>query len=573
MDKNLVNKRVAVYAGTRNLYKNMIIAAHSLLYHSNIEKVFFLIEDDIFPYELPREIECINVSNQTFFSSNGPNFNSSWTYMVLIRAALSKIFPEYDTILSLDVDTIVNENINELWNYNLENYYIAAVKEDDKSTDNFLYINMGVALLNLKKLRDDHKDDEIIAALNNKFYQYNEQDCINELCQGYILELPADYNINNYTYNALHRKIIHFAAIKNWHNLPLVNWYKEDLGIRNKSDSYGLDIIIPTYKNIEALKLTLNSFYCDEIFKWAEKYNFPISITIVDDASELDYSEVQKEFPCVQFIFQSSNSGPGVARQIGLEYTYNPYILFIDTGDYLLSKYAILQIILTIQSTTIPYIYLWRWLNEENHKYSDNGSTLLHGAVYNREFLDIYGIKFCAESSYSNEDVGFNRACRLIFNQLDLFDSTKKIQFFKTPIYMYTYDKNSITHKNNKEFMYTKQLQGLILNTYHVIKIGEKNNIDKIFLWYEVSEIMVRLYYDFLVIMKKNPSFGQEAWTLLQQYYNDLYCKYQMNDELALQAAKSAYIKDIIKLGTQYINVFRFLHDLQNEKIIPEYYY
>ena len=38
-------------------------AAKSLLEHSNVEKIYFFIEDDIFPYALPQEIECINVSN------------------------------------------------------------------------------------------------------------------------------------------------------------------------------------------------------------------------------------------------------------------------------------------------------------------------------------------------------------------------------------------------------------------------------------------------------------------------------------------------------------------------------
>ena len=55
--------RAAVYNGTRNLYENMLAAAKSLLVHSNVEKIYFLIEDDIFPYDLPPEIECINVRN------------------------------------------------------------------------------------------------------------------------------------------------------------------------------------------------------------------------------------------------------------------------------------------------------------------------------------------------------------------------------------------------------------------------------------------------------------------------------------------------------------------------------
>ena len=117
--------------------------------------------------------------------------------MILMRAALSKLFPQYDVILSLDVDTIINENISDLWNIDLTNYYLAAVSEPCKCKDNFISINMGVALINLKKMRDDHKDDEIIKKLNEKEYDYPEQDCISELCQGFIYELNPEYNINN----------------------------------------------------------------------------------------------------------------------------------------------------------------------------------------------------------------------------------------------------------------------------------------------------------------------------------------------------------------------------------------
>jgi hypothetical protein len=45
--------KVAVYAGTRNIYKDMLPSVKSLLIHSDVDKIYFLIEDDIFPYELP----------------------------------------------------------------------------------------------------------------------------------------------------------------------------------------------------------------------------------------------------------------------------------------------------------------------------------------------------------------------------------------------------------------------------------------------------------------------------------------------------------------------------------------
>jgi len=77
--------------------------------------------------------------------------------MVLLRAAYSKIFPNLDRILSIDMDTIVNENISDLWDLDLTNYYIAAVEETELSEEEGSYFNMGVAMLNLKKIREDIK--------------------------------------------------------------------------------------------------------------------------------------------------------------------------------------------------------------------------------------------------------------------------------------------------------------------------------------------------------------------------------------------------------------------------------
>lgn len=565
--------KVAVYAGTRNIYSDMVPAAKSLLIHSDVDKIYFLIEDDEFPYELPPEIECINVSNQTYFDPNGPNYKSKWTYMVLIRAALSKVFPQYDTILSLDVDTIVNENINDIWNYNLDGYYLAAAKELQLSTDTFTYINMGVALLNLKQLREDKKDDEIIHAINTKYYEFNEQDCINELCQGHILELPPDYNICYYTGKPAHRKIIHFAATKIWRELAIVEKYRNIPIVRNIPDKYGLDIIIPSYKNLKALEKTLKSVYDDYMFKLTNAYNFPIQITVVDDNSQIDYQAIQKKFPKVNFIFKEVNEGPGMARQTGMNNTNNPYILFVDSGDYILSKYALLQIILTILSNTIPYLYCWRWLDEFNHTYNEDNSGFLHGVVYKREFLEIHGITFCKESSYANEDIGFNHTCNLIIKQLQHYNDSIKYQTYETPIYMYTYDKQSITHKNKGEFIYLPQLKGITTNIEHAVKIAHNNHVKKDIIWEDVSHIMVRVYYDFYNIMKNKPEQGQMAWDIARKYYFNVFKPYQITDNTIINAAMGRYIPQLQKLKVKRINFNRFLKDLETTEIIPELYF
>ena len=220
--------KAAVYCGTRNLYEKMPTAAKSLLYNSDVDKVYFLIEDDEFPEALPCQIETINVSGQKFFYHGGPNWSSPWTWMVLMRAALHRVFPDLDRILSLDVDTIVDKDISEMWSWPLDKYWLAGADEYKKTkSEGIFYINCGVMMQNLKKLREDGKGDQIIQKLNTFHYEYNEQDCINRYCQGGILEIPSDYNASYYTMPTKNPKIVHFASVRNYIEHPLYIKYRD----------------------------------------------------------------------------------------------------------------------------------------------------------------------------------------------------------------------------------------------------------------------------------------------------------------------------------------------------------
>ena len=214
----MASSKIAVYTGTRNYYEFMVPAVKSLLKNSDVEKIYLLIEDDEFPYQLDK-VETINVSDQEYFHRDGPNMNSRFTYMALMRAALAFVFPQYDRILSLDVDTIVRKNISDLWELPIDNYYMAMAPEFHKSTSDWMYCNAGVTLFNLEKLRDG-KAKEIIRELNREQYPFMEQDVINYLCQGEIYPMDGDYNANSWTTHSDDPKIIHYAGYKDWTSFP-----------------------------------------------------------------------------------------------------------------------------------------------------------------------------------------------------------------------------------------------------------------------------------------------------------------------------------------------------------------
>jgi len=210
--------KVAVYAGTRNIYDQMYVALKSLLLNTQMDRVYLFIEDDEFPYPIPENVHPVNVSEQDYFLPGSPNFNSPWSYMTMLRCALGAMLPDEQKMLWLDCDTIVEEDISDLFAMDINGYYYAGVIEPAKSKDIFRYINAGVLLCNLDLLRGMCKEHEMIAFLNVCKFNWVDQDVINLLCQGRIRVIESIYNSNAFTMPCVRPKIIHYAAVKDFKN-------------------------------------------------------------------------------------------------------------------------------------------------------------------------------------------------------------------------------------------------------------------------------------------------------------------------------------------------------------------
>ena len=221
--------RCVCYMATRSWYDRVVPSIKSLLAHTDVDKIYLLIEDDEFPYHLPK-IHPINVKHQEYLKKDSPNMlGNRWGYMTMMKACLHRILDE-DKVLAIDADTIIQDDISELWDIDLDGYYVAGVREPEKSIGGVfefsnVYINAGVMMMNLAELRKG-RGDEIIQSLNNMHYTFLEQDCINRYCQGKILELPSTYNSTKFTAPVPRAKIIHFAAQRNWFTFPLVEYYR-----------------------------------------------------------------------------------------------------------------------------------------------------------------------------------------------------------------------------------------------------------------------------------------------------------------------------------------------------------
>lgn len=216
-------RKVVVYMGDERIYNDMSTACKSLLYHTHVDHVYFLIDTPGFPGVLPLCVSTINVHDQTIFPVPGPNYHPHYGYMTWMRAALSKLLPSEHVVLLLDPDTLVVDDISPLWDYDISHHYFAAVQETRFYNQPSIhtrqpYFNAGVMLLNLDLMREHHIDDTIISTINTTHYEHLEQDALNFVCSNNILPIPSDYNVSFVTEPTNTPRIRHFLsyAKKDW---------------------------------------------------------------------------------------------------------------------------------------------------------------------------------------------------------------------------------------------------------------------------------------------------------------------------------------------------------------------
>ena len=234
--KDEQQEKVAVYSVTSDKFYFLRASIKSLLFNSDVDKIIVISDADELPKDFPKDIELVTIKKPPkYMHFDGPNSNSEFKLYCLLRVAFHKIFPQYNKILSLDYDTIVRRGISELWDIQLgDDYYVAGVNEPDrtrgsvygyypkrdfKAMSNVMfkhvtYINAGVMLMNLKKLRDDGVGDKMIDMLNEGEYALPEQDVINSACHRNIYLLNPDYNSCNLTRQTVNPKIVHYARME-----------------------------------------------------------------------------------------------------------------------------------------------------------------------------------------------------------------------------------------------------------------------------------------------------------------------------------------------------------------------
>lgn len=209
-----------------------------------------------------------------------------------------------------------------------------------------------------------------------------------------------------------------------------------------------LDIIIPQYSEDESIIKNL----LDSILNQKNIDFNLINVTIVNDSSNvllsnnflLNYQKLN-----IAYIINDKNTGPGLARQKGIDNTDNKYIMFCDADDALANDSVLSKIIPFIKENEPNYLVtnidVEMFLEDKKVLVLKKGKETfpwMHGKVFKREFLLKNNIRFHEDIRHL-EDSYFT-SC--VIGTLP----SNGITYLDIKTYLWKFNFNSLTRTNRK---------------------------------------------------------------------------------------------------------------------------
>lgn len=176
---------------------------------------------------------------------------TQWPISTYYRFIFPFILKDVNKFFYIDADIICLNNAEDLFNVDLENNIIGAVRGSDwgnkyrneaLNLKNHIYFNAGMVVMDIQKWNAFNVFDKIIKAIsrNPDLFELLDQDALNLVLTGQIKYLSAEYNWFNHLntdltkFNKKDIVILHFTASPkpwhlSWYVSPICNSFNRDL--------------------------------------------------------------------------------------------------------------------------------------------------------------------------------------------------------------------------------------------------------------------------------------------------------------------------------------------------------
>lgn len=348
-----------------------------------------------------------------------------------------------------------------------------------------------------------------------------------------------------------------------------------------KKGNNKIDVIIPAYNAQGTITRTLSSILMQSIMK-------DIQVIIVDDATPEpgEYVIIKDKFSQlglnIKMIQLEENSGPGVARQKGIEAGDSEFFTCIDADDTFASAIALetLRDAMRQENPQFPadsikcvsgtFLQLGEDLKHVLPHQKD--MVWMFGKLYRRSFIEKYGVKF--NSTRANEDTGYNKWVQLLCTRPD-----EQLKFIPEVVYFWHNKENSITRINDGQYGYDQCFCGWTDNMIYAIENVKKKRPFDGQVNQMICSIMLQLYYYWVECYSKKKVFADQNWEYVKKFYHTCYKKIEEDiTEEALSEMFSMTSMEKHRSGSllgviPHIGIKEFFEKLHEDTYEPDYIY
>ena len=213
LKNNKSNVHITITINNKYIYP-ALVSIESILINCNKSKTFIschiLCDPDFSEINIKKLKTLMNrysLNLELIFYNMGNNFchlSKVRLTQVAFYRLLLPIFVNINRILHLDLDTIILKDLSEIYHEDFNENYILGILDYFRHGVDYLglksekYINSGVILINLEKIRKDKKYYDLINITNKEYLLHDDQTALNYVLYPKIGLIPNKYVFFNF---------------------------------------------------------------------------------------------------------------------------------------------------------------------------------------------------------------------------------------------------------------------------------------------------------------------------------------------------------------------------------------
>ena len=278
-----------------------------------------------------------------------------------------------------------------------------------------------------------------------------------------------------------------------------------------------VSIIVPVYNAEKTIERCL-----DSILKQITTYKY--EIIVIDDGSTDDSLKKIEEYKRFIKIIKQSNGGPGKARNRGIKEAQAPFLLFVDSDDYVANNFV--DTFLNVEKNTNADMVICNFIR-------DNNSTLVKEnkgkyKEYTKDFNDVLMMEFHSCNKLIRKSIALNNLYpeNMVFEDVvaisNMIVECKKIVKIEDYLYYYVTTPFSITRELNENKL-ENHIKAYTLMKDKLLKYGYKDFYE--YIGIEIYLIDVFIKYIKMNKLEKAKKVKEEFTSLNKDWYSNKFIK------------------------------------------------